>query len=51
MACLCTHARVRHVDGGGRCQAMTARARKCSCVTFTSELEDGRYIRLGDWKP
>lgn len=47
MACLCGHSRPRHFDNTGPCQAMTIRARKCFCLHFTSELEDGRKVRLG----
>lgn len=49
MACLCGHARIRHSgDQGGRCTATTTRARLCFCARFTSELEEGRKVRLGD---
>lgn len=47
MACLCGHAKVRHLDeAGGRCTAKHPVRGQCFCLTFTSELEDQRMVRL-----
>jgi hypothetical protein len=47
MACLCSHAKVRHTEeAGGRCTAKHPRHGQCFCLSFTSELENERTIRL-----
>lgn len=47
MGCLCGHSKVRHdSEAGGRCTARHPRHGLCFCLTFTSELENDRKVRL-----